>query len=189
MLALPLCFSSQPANANTVVQTLGACNGAQAQFLGNTHKGRSQLTSFGPDSYAGFFLSGISGTTIKNFKFLLATFETPADASTYEVTLRVVVQGLPNRVQNFSVGADSNPLLPNLPTDQSGTRQVADFNGGNLVGGKSSLSENDVIEKVSFIFNSTEKVTGRATKCLIVDTSYDDKVLPLSLETPRCNLK
>lgn len=194
VIALPVSITTLPSaqaqSSNRVVQELGACNAATAQFIGNAHKGRSQLTSSAPDGIAGFIFDGLRGTTVKQLATLDVDFEPPKDVSTYEVTLRVLVAGVPNRVQNFTVGADDNPNLPNLPTTKFGdVQELHVLNGPTLLGDKSKLAENDVIEKISFIFHGTKNVNGKAVICNVIDTAYAGGRLPTSLERVTCNLR
>ncbi|RTL35599.1 MAG: hypothetical protein EKK48_28310 [Candidatus Melainabacteria bacterium] len=189
MLAVPLCMTMSSAASADVIQTLGACNGGKAEFIGTQRRGRAQLTSFGPNSYAGFYLNGIAGTTIQRLQALLVDFVPPRDASTYEITLRVAVAGQPNKVQNFTVGADSNPNLPNISTGNAGDLYRLDIDGSDLVGKKSKLSPKDTITKLSFIYNATDKVNGQGTVCSTVNVIYNQQLVPLSLDPPTCNLK
>jgi hypothetical protein len=183
---------SQSFAAGRVFQVLGACNGGQAEFIGNVKKGRSQLTSLGPNDIAGFFYEGIEGQTIGSLRNAQALFEVPADASTYEVVIRVKVTGKPNKIQNFYVAGHGHEKLPNLPVrplngDQSQLSLA--FVGQDLLVEGSKLSAEDTVEKISFIFHSTEKVQGSAIQCHIDQVAYGGAVAPIVLEPVTCNLR
>lgn len=189
MLAVPLCMAMSTTASADVIQTLGACNGGKAEFIGNISRGRAQFTLFGPNSYAGFYLNGVAGTSIQRFQEVVIDYLPPQDLSKCEITLRVAVAGLPNRVQDFTVGADSNPNLPNLRAVQAGGIYRLRFDGSDLVGKKSKLSPKDTITKVSFIFNATANANGDMTPCFTLNVLYNDNLLPISLTPPTCNLK
>lgn len=173
--------------ANRVVQVLGKCGSASAQYLGNRKHGNTELISFQPSGDAGIVIEGLEGKTISELQTIFIAFEPPEILGTYTFVLRIKVAGeQSDKIQNFTIGPDSNPNVPNLPTDTDGDTQSVNISSLDLVGGKSKLTGNEVVRKVSFLFSSA-KVSKQTL--FIDDVRYAGFPVYLLLEPVTCNLK
>jgi hypothetical protein len=117
MFTLPLAPVTPAWSADRLFQVLGACGNANAQYSGNRKHGSTQLSSNQSDGVAGFVIERLEGKSISELQNVDVDFEPPATAGVSTFILRVLVAG-PNgdRVQRFTIGPDSDPDLPNLPT-------------------------------------------------------------------------
>ena len=188
MCALSIMSSTPAFAAERVFQLLGACNGGRAEFSGSSKKGRSQLSSAMADAIAGFFLDGVEGKTVSQLSTISVTFEPPDSATATEFTMRIRVAGSEvDRIQNFHIGNETFKNLPNLPTRKTGAGYEVLILPEQLIGGKSRLTGDEVIKKISFIFNS--KATGAVYKQFIDAVEYDDAPVSLLLDPVTCNLR
>ncbi|CAN5270715.1 hypothetical protein BH10CYA1_BH10CYA1_36700 [soil metagenome] len=195
MLAVLFAFASssvQPATAaDRIVQILGRCGNSSAQYIGNRRHGGSELISFAPDGDAGVVIEGLEGKKISQLNTIFAAFEPPKIDTSYNFHLRIkVADPEVNRIQNFTIGPDNNPNLPNLPTrndSSDGSIQGINIQRHLLLEGKSKLKETDVILKVSLIFSSAKKNTKETL--FIDEVRYAGFPVYVLLEPVTCNLK
>ncbi|HEY9679529.1 MAG TPA: hypothetical protein V6C76_16085 [Drouetiella sp.] len=195
MVALPLLsLASQQADAR-VYQALGACDGAQAQFIGTPKKGRAQLTSFGgPTSIAGFVLENTEGIAISALRITQVYYEGPVDLTSYDAVIHVSVQraGKPNLVQNFKLVASEEAgtlELPTRPLKQDGSERALSFSGDDLLEHSTKLKSDDRIGKLSFFFHAKKGAVPTATRLFIDSVGYGGEPAPVLLEPVTCNLR
>jgi hypothetical protein len=181
--------------ADRVLQVLGACNNGKAQFIGNSKKGRSQLTSPSNVDDAGFFLENLEGKTISQLSSISIGFQRPDGVGVSEFLLHVRVAGAQaDKIQNFIIGAPdpNHPDLPNLPVrepSESGFTVDLNVHASELVGGKSNLQDSDVIKKLSFVFHSTSPTPLQNRTQYIDDVYYAGSRVSLVLDPVTCNLR
>lgn len=192
---LAIVFTSPVLAADRVLQVLGACNGGKAQFIGNSKKGRSQLTSASNVDDAGFFLENLEGKTISQLSSIFVGFQRPDGVGVSEFLLHVRVAGAEaDKVQNFIIGAadPNHPDLPNLPVrepSEPGFSVDLNVHASELVGGKSNLQDSDVIKKLSFVFHSTSPTQLQNRTQYIDDVYYAGSRVSLVLDPVTCNLR
>jgi hypothetical protein len=190
LIALPLLLSRSvpPAHAaDRVLQVLGKCGNADAQYDGNGKRGRSHLISFAPTGFAGFVLEGVEGLKISNLRNILVAFDPPAEG-TSEFVFRVKTST--GKIQNFTIGSNNSPSLPNLPTDivqgAPDSLQVS-FQSRDLINDKSNLHPDDIIAKCSFLFSCNKKNSRQDQFISVV--FYNGMLTSLVLDPVTCNLK
>jgi hypothetical protein len=192
-LVLPVVLSSimasiaQPAHAaDRVLQVLGVCGAADAQYEGNRRHARSRLISFGPEGFAGILIEGVEGLKVDALRGLSVVFTLPDAPSTF--TLRIKTKG--GKIQNFSIG-DESSNLPNIPTGpvQGGEQNERQFTVQQdiLIGGKSKLNPDDTIAKYSFLFSCNKK--NSRSEQFVDSVFYGTAPVSLVLDPITCNLK
>ncbi len=171
-----------------ILQVLGVCGApfADAQFVGNRKHGRTHLVSFGPTGFAGFFIEGLEGVKISNLATIFLHFAPPPEGTS---TFVMRIKTDDKKVQNFTIGPDTDSALPNLPTDitlPDGSKDI-NIQRASLTGGKSQLTTDDTIAKVSFLF-SCDKANSKQ-ELFIDDVYYAAQKVSLVLDPITCNLR
>lgn len=95
-------------------------------------------------------------------------------------------------MQNFNVAGEGHRGVPNLPTrpiNNDRTALALAFNQQDLLVEGSKLTADDTIEKISFIFNGTNKAKGNPVRCDVDYAAYAGQTAPIILEPVTCNLK
>ncbi len=191
-LALALLASSmlgttaQPGQAaDRVVQLLGVCGQADAQFEGNRRHVRTRLISFQPDGFAGMVIDGVEGQRVDALNNLSLVFEPPA-AGTSTFVLRIKTKG--GKVQQFAIGdPDTLPNIPTSPVPGSPSELQISVRASDLLGANSVLKPDDIVAKYSFLFSCNKK-NSRAEQN-VESVFYGITPVSLLLEPVTCNLK
>jgi len=189
IFTLPLVTSAPVLAAERILQVLGACDRADAQYVGNRKHGRTELTSFQPSGDAGVLIEGVEGKTISQLATVVVEFEPPATAGSSTFILRIKVEGLNgDRVQRFTIGPDTDPDLPNLPTRPvDGNRLEVQIPRNALLDEKSKLKLTDKITKYAFLFSTTKT---NSTQVQHIDhVFYAGSPIYVVLEPLTCNLR
>ncbi|MBS1952561.1 MAG: hypothetical protein JST89_00100 [Cyanobacteria bacterium SZAS-4] len=156
LIGVQTCAQAQ--GTTRIFRVLGKCQKGQgpadAQFIGNTKKGRTELISFGPQAYAGFDLEGIENTPFRNLKTMFIEWQPPAyDKGTFFLRVKTT----DGKTQMFTVGSTNNQTLPNLPFEsQSGDRPTLNIQPASLIGANSKIKATDTISKISFLFTGNK---------------------------------
>lgn len=180
LIAVQTC--AQAEGTARIFRVLGKClkgqGSADARFVGNSKKGRTELTSFGPQAYAGFDLEGIENTPFSNLKTMFVEWQPPAfDQGTFFLRVKTT----DGKVQMFTVGSTNNQTLPNIPFEKLFEgKPTLNIQRLSLLGPNSKISETDTIKKISFLFSGNKYGPRRE---LFVDYfSYGAFPVPLLLE-------
>lgn len=185
-LSILIGASVQPAPAaDRVVQLLGVCGLADAQFEGNRRHIRSRLISFQPDGYAGIVIDGVEGQRVDALKNLALVFEPPA-AGISTFVLRIKTKG--GKVQQFAIGDPNTlPNIPSEPVPGSPTDRQISVQSSDLLSANSTLKPDDIVAKYSFLFSCNKK-NSRAEQ-YVESVFYGITPVSLLLEPITCNLK
>ncbi len=173
---------AQAQQASRIFRVLGKCErgqgSADAQFIGNTKKGRTELSSFGPQAFAGFDLEGVENTKFSNLKTIFVEWQPPAfDQATFFLRVKTT----DGKVQMFTVGSTNNSTLPNIPFERLFEgKPTVNIQRDSLLGPNSKISDTDTIQKISFLFSGNKY--GPRTTLFIDYFSYGAFPVPILLE-------
>lgn len=185
-LSMLIGASAQPAlAADRVVQLLGVCGLADAQFEGNRRHVRTRLISFQPNGYAGIVIDGVEDQRVDALKNLSLLFEPPA-AGTSTFVLRIKTKG--GKVQEFAIGEPNTlPNIPAEPVPGSPTDRQISVQASDLLGANSTLKPDDIVAKYSLLFSCNKK-NSRAEQ-YVENVVYGTRPVSLLLDPITCNLK
>ena len=158
----------------------GNMDTANAQLIAG---GRVLLTSSGPEGLAGFGVEGLQETPLVDLLTMSMLWEPPA-ADVGTLFLRIATTD--GKFQVFTIGSTTDQKLPNIPFDSvDGVTRLVNIQKKSLLGPQSRLTNDDVIDKVSFYFKAIK--SGPSQKLFVDSFNYFGRQTKLLLDLGDCD--